>query len=71
MSVMYDSQVQNAKDSILRVIRSWEDYQLFTAQICDAFELAARELIAEKEKRRKTELADRPPSTEIWDDFSF
>jgi hypothetical protein len=47
----YSYHVDKATNAILDLIRSWEDYEQFTNVICDALEIAANQLIADKERR--------------------
>ena len=39
--------IETAQKEILRQIRGWREYELFTMEICYALEGAAEELVAE------------------------
>ena len=56
MGCLDDCYRENAKNEILRQIRSWQDYQLFTGIVCDALEMASDELVAEKEQRGQSRI---------------
>ena len=46
-----DWQTTQAQNAILELVRSWEEYEMFTGIICDALEGVAEEVLREKEER--------------------
>jgi hypothetical protein len=53
MAIMYDGQVERAANEILKFIKSWQDYELFTGVICDALQDVETKLLAEKRERQE------------------
>jgi hypothetical protein len=66
---MYSVQVELAETAILKLIRLWEDYRLFTAQICAALEGVEELLLREHDDWRAQHIKLETPTS--IDDVPF